>query len=271
VAFEHLESPQKIIPAAATGATLTMTASWGTGTWVEVTAATAAAWLLSGISMLTVGAAGDTFEWEIEVGTGAGGAEAVVCTFRGVHRSSVREQPSNCWLPILLDNIANGVRVAIRGRKSTAANRTWQVKLHYYEKPVTGTVSTTAVPQISYPAAAVGASITPNASGWVNSAWAQLIASTPAALVVPAITVNPGVVDVDAEIDIGTGTVGNEVVVDTIRIGSDAALLGHPWVLRMWPPLDNIGSGVRVAVRLRKTGTDTTAWVVGMMAWSKPL
>lgn len=274
--FEYVETVHKVAPSGAAGVSVTALASWGASpAWVEIAPSTAAAWLLTGFSAQPGGSVSDFHEWELEVGVGGAGSEVVVATFRGSNVSSVTECPGVVLLPILLDNIASGVRVAVRIRKSTATNRTWVVKLGYYEKPITGSLTTTAKPLKSYPPSANGASITPNATPWANSAWAELIASTAAALVVAHLNVRMlnSLVSLEYEVDLGIGTAGAEVVIETLRGGIDSSGGGNgfPYLLRAWPVLDAIPTSTRVAVRLRKSDTDVTAFVVGMNAWEKPL
>ena len=107
-----------------------------------------------------------------------------------------------------------------------------------------------------WPPAADNLVVTPNATTCANSAWVQAVSATSAACLLAGVVVSPGVASVDYEIDIGTGGVGAETVIATvtgITAGSITGLAQSSTVLPL--PIDAIANGVRVAVRLRKTGT----------------
>lgn len=272
--FEHLETAQKVLPSAGVGLNVVLKASWGTAAWVEVISATTAAWLFSGFVLGYQTGVSTNFDIELELGTGAAGSEVVVSTLRArFHGTGAGGSglPQNLMSPVLLDNIASGVRVAIRGRKDTATDRTWIIKVCYLEKPVTGTVTTTTKPTKPIPFSANSVSVTPSATAWVNSGWTELTAATTAAIVVTALIVGAGVAAVDAEIDIGTGAAGDESVKETIKIGLESDTEGIPSVARLWPPFDGIASGARVAVRMRKAGTSVVAWRFALDSIEKPI
>ena len=272
--FEHLETAQKVLPSAAVGLNVILKASWGAATWVEVTPATSATWLFTGFVMGYSPGVSANYDIELELGTGAAGSEVVVTTLRSrIHGVGTGGSglPQNLMSPILLDNIASGVRVAVRGRKDTTTDRTWIIKVCYMEKPITGTVTTTTKPTKPIPFTADSVSVTPNATAWTNSSWVELTAATTAAIVVTALIVGVGIAAVDAEIDIGTGAAGSESVKETIKVGVESTTTGIPNVAKLWPPFDGIVSGARVAVRMRKTGTSVVAWRFALDTIEKPL
>ncbi len=124
---------------------------------------------------------------------------------------------------------------------------------------------TTANPQLCLPAAASGVSITPNGTAWVNSAWAELMASSAAAWTIVGVIVNPGIGVVEFEVDIGTGAATSEVVIATTG-GCVKTLAGvGEYFFRFGAPIDNIPASTRVAVRLRKAGTSTVAWTAKLV------
>jgi hypothetical protein len=252
----------KVAPSAAAGVTVTPSGTaWANSNWAQVIASTPAAIVVAG---LVVGG-GASVEFEFDIGKGAAGSETVVATISGVTKSGAS---SPRWLPlsIPIDNIASGQRVAVRVRQAGTTATNYTVKLVYYEKPISGSVATTPNPSLVAPSAAAGTSITPSGTSWANSGWTQVIASTADAIVLGGITINPAVA-VEYEIDVGVGASGSETVVTTIRGRSTTT--GAPQTIILSPLLDNIPSGSRVSVRLRKSGTNTTAWTVKLIYYNK--
>lgn len=273
MAFETLTSRQKVLPASAVGATVTLQASWGAAAWVEITASTVAAWLLHGLVIGATTGISATYDIEFDVGVGAAGLESVVTQFKcrqqGVG-SGGAGLPSALMLAVALDNIGAGVRVAVRGRKDTTTNRAFAVKVAYSEKPATHTMTTSTKAQIPIPSAANSVSVTPNASAWNNSAWVELTPSTAAALLITAVIWGHGTSNIDAAIDLGLGSAGNEVVIDTVKIGA-MDTEGCPQRVNLLPPLDAVPASSRLSIRMRKTGTDVTAWRFAVESIEKPL
>jgi hypothetical protein len=120
------------------------------------------------------------------------------------------------------------------------------------------------------PSAGAGVSVTPSNSAWGNSNWVQVIASTPAPIVVVGLVVGGGGANVEFEFDIGKGPAGSETVVATISGNRESAASSPRW-LPLPIPVDNIASDERVAVRMRKAGTNTTAWTVKLVYYEKPI
>jgi hypothetical protein len=259
---QYITTALKVAPSAAAGVSVTPSGTaWANSNWVQVIASTPAAIVVAG---LVVGG-GPSVEFEFDIGKGPAGAETVVATISG-NTESGASSPRWLPLPIPVDNIEAGQRVAVRVRKAGTATTAYTVKLVYYEKPISGSVATTPNPSLVAPSAAAGVSITPSGTAWANSGWAQVIASTGDAIVLGGITVNPAVA-VEYEIDVGVGAAGSEAVVTTIRGRSVTA--GAPQTIILNPLLDNIPSGSRVSVRLRKAGTNTTAWTVKLIYYNK--
>ncbi len=131
--------------------------------------------------------------------------------------------------------------------------------------PATPQVTANALKCI--PSAAVGTNVTPNAVAWVNSLWVQLSASTPDAWTIVGLVVNPPVV-VECEFDIGVGAALSEVVVATVA-ASELNSNGQSWhYLECRVPVEAIPAGSRVAVRMRKVGTNITAWPCKLIYYS---
>lgn len=137
------------------------------------------------------------------------------------------------------------------------------------------TIQTCSNVQFWAPAAANPVSVTPSGTAWTSSAWVQLLASVSAAALLTAIHVGTmGTVagGLSFEFDLGVGGAGSEVVVATLPgsngVNSDFWATG---TLRFPVPVDKVPNGSRLAVRMRKTGTDTTAWAFAVGYFKKPL
>jgi hypothetical protein len=259
---QYTTTALKVAPSAAAGVTVTPSGTaWANSNWAQVIASTPAAIVVAG---LVVGG-GPTVEFEFDIGQGAAGSETVVATISG-NTESGASSPRWLPLPIPVDNIAAGQRVAVRVRKAGTSTTAYTVKLVYYEKPISGSVATTPNPSLVAPSADAGVSVTPSGTAWANSSWVQVIASTGDAIVLGGITINPAAA-AEYEVDVGVGVAGSEVVVTTIR--GRSATTGAPQTIILNPLLDNIPASSRVSVRLRKAGTNTTAWTVKLIYYNK--
>lgn len=119
------------VPDAAAGVDPTNGVSWGAGTWIEVVASTAAAIHVLGFTFRLLELAGVTDEeYEIDIGTGAGGSETVKSKFGGTvnHITSAggQSQPA-IWLPFILP-VAISTRIAVRARHAAGAGAGYEVK-----------------------------------------------------------------------------------------------------------------------------------------------
>lgn len=243
--------PTLWVPAAATPTIITpVNVAWNNGNWFQLIASTSNPIAVVGI-MIFPGISA-SIEGEIDIGKGAAASETVVATFPFMTESDVSAGWTQ-YLTVPVDNIAGSTRVAARIRKSGTSTTNWRVALGYIEN-YDASNKTAQIPS-ALPSAAAGASITPSGSNWGNSAYAQITASTASAIGITALIINAAVAG-EYEIDIATGAAASEVVKYTIPetttlAGCQRIYLPHP--LR-------IPTGTRVAVRLRKPGTDTTAW-----------
>jgi hypothetical protein len=264
--FEYTTSAQKALPSATNGVSVTESGvAWTNSGWVQITASTASAIVVTGV---VVEMPTSTFvEFEVDIGKGAAGSETVVATTAGVHKTNA----SGPWLlevPIPVDNIAAGQRVAVRIRGDTVSATAVNIKLTYFDKPLGGTVTTTTVPSKIMPAAAAGVVVTPSGTSWANSNWFQVTASTATAIVLTGITFS-GAVSEEFEVDVGVGAAGSETVVTTFRDDITNGN-GGPYVSIIKPALDNIPSGSRVAIRMRKNGTSVATWKIKLLYFSSP-
>lgn len=109
------------------------------------------------------------------------------------------------------------------------------------------------------PAVASPVSLTPNGTSWANSSWVEVEDSTNTTWLLTGVVVGtPGYSD-PCHVEVGTGTAGAEVVIATIP----AMMMYNANVATSWlrvPVPIVIPASTRVAVRLRKLSTNTSAW-----------
>jgi murein DD-endopeptidase MepM/ murein hydrolase activator NlpD len=249
-----------VVPSAAAGTSIAGSGSaWGNTGWTQVIASTGDAIALGGIT-INPGAA---VEYEVDIGVGAASSEAVVTTIRG--RSTTTGAPQTIILNPLLDNIASGTRVAVRFRKAGTSTTAWTFKLIYYNKTSLGVGASalTAKPLKWSPTAAAGASVTISGTAWANSSWVQLISSASTDLALAAVAFTP-VPAADFEIEFGIGSAGNEVPIGLVRGRNLSTTLGNIYTMNILPLINSVPSSSRVAVRIRTSGTTTTAWTVSV-------
>lgn len=281
--MEHLESPQLWWPPAAAGVTTTLTASWGAGTWAELVASAAVDAMLSCI-VCDEASAAQAGDHEYDVGRGAAGVEVMVARVRSLKGATGDCGPNNHPFQALLYMIDAGDRVAVRARKNGSTNRTIELSIGYVTASAAiaagltymGTGAGAGSQLKSMPDAAVSLVLTPNASAWANSAYTQFSAAVADDLILHHLTVEEGGTfgdrDEGCEIDIATGAAGVEVVKDTIRTGTSntsGASEGGPR-LALCQLFDGIASGARLALRMRKSGTNTSEWRASLGYFEKP-
>jgi hypothetical protein len=252
--------PQRVAPSAANGVSLTPSGTaWANSTYGEVIASTGSAIIVLGV-IVNPGVAA---EFEMDIAKGASGSEVVVARVCG--NAETLAESSSWFSPINIpiDNIAASQRVAIRMRKSGTSTTAWTAKLLYINQD-TGLGVTANVPAVT-PSAAAGVSVTPNGTAWANSTYGQLSASL-TDIVCLGVAVNPGGTITtggdEFEIDIATGAAGAEVVKGTLA-GQWETFAGTLF-LRFPITLQLAGTN-RVAIRMRKTGTATTAWTFKLL------
>jgi hypothetical protein len=276
-ALAVLANRQYTAPSAADAVSITPAAvAWTNSAYAELLAATSATCVLTGVTVHTTHGVSSSvaYDFEVDIATGAAGAEVVIATVRGYNARSFASVgntgPTLCYtLPIPIDNIASGARLSARLRKNnTATTPVWMVAIAYLQKPLASTILTTAVAQKALPPAAVGVTVTANATPWANGAWVQLRAASGAALVITGVVFGGPSVAADYELDLGIGGSGSETVITTIR--ATGVIIGFPSHLMLPTPLDNVAAGTRVAARLRCSSASRTM-VVSLMVLEKPL
>lgn len=248
--------PQRTLPTAANGTSVTPSGTaWANSAYAQMTASIGSAITIFGVIIDPA----EAQEFEIDIARGAASSEVVVATFIG-HTESLTGGTHTFLCEIPIDDIASGQRISCRMRKAGTTTTAWTVKLIYYNS-VSGTVGVTANESLPIPSAAAGASITPNASAWVNSAWVQLSASL-SDIALLGIVVNPAVA-AQFELEIGRGAATSEVVVGTTGAGLET-LAGCCDLIPFRIPIRVTGTN-RISVRLRKSDTSTTTWTVKLL------
>lgn len=199
--------------------------------------------------------------FEIDIGVGGSGSEAVIGTLRGI--ASINAPSGHhaglLHFPIPIDAIPSGSRIAARLRQASTDTTDWRVSLGYYEKPIVGNMPTTTAPSKTVPAASASTVVSVESQGWVDSGWVEVEASTPAPWVLGALITEPEQTwDLEYEVDIGIGSAGNEVVVGTVKVWHSsfqlATLRGMSHVIPLRPLLAVVPSGSRLSVRVRSDG-----------------
>lgn len=250
---------QLTLPPAADSISLTPSGvAWTYSSWVEITASMPVAAAITGITF----SAPINVQFKIQVGVGGAGSETVIGTVIG-QKLNTEVAMGYLRLPVPADLVSNGARVSVRLAQDSTSTTAWLMALTYMAS--SGTFpKTTAVSDAFAPV-----SVTPNGSAWANSAWVQVTASASSALALAAVQPWPDT-PASYEIDVGIGAVSSEVVVHTYR-GSfrNADFLGGwttagGWCVSETAPLAPavIPTGARIAIRIRKSDTDTTAWPV---------
>jgi hypothetical protein len=125
----------------------------------------------------------------------------------------------------------------------------------------------TATPLLSAPAAATAPTVADANSAWANSAWIQLIASTSGTTALAGISLRltaGSYSAAEAEIDLGTGGAGSEVVVSTIRLALPNSGAGswHTYLLPV--PVGGVAASTRIAGRIRVSVTGVRTWSLGL-------
>lgn len=272
--LNYTTDPEYAAPSAADGVSLTPNGTaWADSAWVEIDPSIADDWVLGHIAYST---ASTDVLFEIGIGTGGAGSETEVATLAAHSGFNSFNGIGAVDFPAPYGPISAGTRVSVRLRKAGTDTNAWTFSLGYYKSPLAGHAVITSIGPQVWPPAAAGVSVTPSGSAWADSSWVELIASTSASTAFGAIVAYPGTeatTDAYAELDIGTGTAGNEVVKTTLALTPSGDFWGMgPSVTMLRPMFMGFGTGVRVAVRMRKQGTDTTAWLfkaIGYVGFNK--
>lgn len=234
--------------------------AWTFGSWVEVEAAAAADALLSGIVLRTTN--NHNLEIEVQIGVGGVGVESAIATIHGYQFGQFfttdYEDVQSC-IAIPVDLIPSGSRVSARVRVSTTSTDAYAVAVNYYEKPIVGEFLVSAQPLKCEPFGAALIVATASVTPWTFGSWVEMVASTATAQVIDGITIFAGG-NTQVEVQIGVGAAAAESPVAFWR-GQGAGNYGAWGYFPAMIPLDVIGSGVRVATRVRSNQALQTARV----------
>jgi hypothetical protein len=247
-------TPLKVAPASAACVTVTSsTPAWTYGAWVEILAATGGVAQIAGI-VVGVNSAGALAQYELEVGTGTAGNEVGIGLIRGFVPNGGNGGPSVYLLPAPIDNVPSGARISFRLRTNDTTESITFALLYY--EGLDSDHKTDALLNAA-PLASNNVVLTPNASAWANSTWVELISSLTDESALVAIAVSQPVASVDVEWDLSIGSAGNEVVITTLAASVQALNSGRIGTLTL-PALLPVPAGSRIAIRMRKTGTNVT-------------
>ncbi len=159
------------------------------------------------------------------------------------------------------------------------ASNTLIVNVWYVITPVTSAtatntiVYTTSIRKVE-PPAATRISVTPSGTTMTDSAWFEVDAATSADWALVAIAFNPGgaITNSYFSFDVGVGAIGSETIVASIQgfLGTEATSMNLrlAWMV---PIGGRIGAGDRVAVRMKKVGTDVNVWTVALEYFEEPM
>lgn len=266
-AVEVTAEPQRTLPTAASGVTVTPNATaWLNSAYTELTASIGSAVTIIGVIITPVNAAGIS-EVEIDIARGAGGSEVVVATYIVALKGSPAGNNLLGISNIPIDDIASGQRIAVRMRKAGTSVTTWAFKLVYYNS-VSATVGVTANESLAAPSSAAGVSLTPSGTDWNNSAYGELSSSlTDIVALGLAVYLDGTVVSggTEFEIDLAIGAAAAEVVEATLGgVSGQTTFQGFNPLIHFRLPISLPGTN-RISCRMRKNGTDTTVWTVKLL------
>lgn len=234
--------------------------AWSYGAWVEFISATTA---ISQIVGVALGNTSYASKWiEIEFGIGAAGSEKAIGSLFFFGGASSGKANNIIPLRRPIDLVPAGVRVALRARSATGFSAgDIPVTLQYQQISDSEDV---AVGELKYePNAAVGVTVTPNGTAWLNSNWAQITAGLTEDIDLVGIACSMPTGTLEFEIDIGTGAAASETVITTIRSAYRTANQGN--VALYLPAPYPIAANTRLAVRIRKSDAGNTNRLVSLL------
>jgi hypothetical protein len=245
----YTEAVALVAPSAAVPSTLAWGGSaWTNGSWVELLSAASVASALAGVSLDVADTTPFTKHFEVDIGVGGAGSEMVIATVKGRSEGNTSfAGPTQYTFPVAIASIAAGARLAARLRASAVVDVVAAVSY----VPTSDTLITTTKPLKVVPSAANSVTVTA-ATTWNWSSWVEITSATSAAWVLAGAAYAAYANASGAwEMEIGTGSAGNEVALARV-IGVGSLSLAGPTVGSFLPvPQTGIASGVRVAVRVR--------------------
>jgi len=245
----------KVAPAGANPPSVNPTASaWTYGSWVEIIAATSAPTAIAGIFLGASTFSSMPMEWQIGVGPAA--SEVAIHTWRTFGPSSAGIAAPIYLFPVPVGAIAAGTRVSLRVR-TAGGSGTFSAGLLYYTSFDSVHYADDAEVIAGTQIGSALVTVTPSSSAWADSAWVELTSGIGNEISLLGLTATASAV-ADVEFDLGTGSASAEVVRTTVR---SPVLAGGSGLLRtLWLPAPMpLPANTRVAARMRKSGTSTTA------------
>jgi len=207
-------------------------------------------------------------QWFIDIAVGAASAEVVVATIPFRNYGEGGSLKTAIVFPIPLDVVPAASRVSFRVKWfNDGSSQTVKMSMMYYEKPLSDTI-TTSIKAIKSVPTATERFVLSTTGVFTSGAWVELIASAAADLVLVGCQPGAGANGYVAEIDIGVGAAGSEVVKATVSDHLSTTGGGPSWLPFMCP-LDVVPSGSRVAARARATNTSNAYICLSYM--EKPL
>lgn len=252
--------PMVSAPSAAAAISVTTGATtWAYGSWIQLIASASAASQLAGFTFEP--ASGGSVPWEIEFGVGASGSETSIGSIYVDVLATANIGERVITLPVAIDAIPSGSRVAVRARASAGVAAS--IGLLYFQ--TLDSIQKTAQLYAFQPpgsSASQGLALTPNSGAWVNSAYGELTAGIAEQISIVGLTARYGVNSVQFEVDLATGASGSESVITTLR--SDTG--GRQGFSNLWLPAPYpVAASTRVAARVRKSDTGVGSFTVAVL------
>lgn len=270
--FQYTSNYQFTSPSGTSGVAVTPSGvAWANSPWAEIHPGTDFDWALTSVILCN---RGTTADYEVDIGvvpvSGAVSGSTVISTLKGMVRSLSTYGYGNMPLPIPVDKIPSGRRVAVRMRKSGTSTAQWSWAIQYYKKPITGNLQLTTQAMKALPSAASPVTLNAAAVAWDWGTWVTISASAPANMVIAAIGVSQPFTFTDVELQIGVGGVGSEVVLTTLK-GFESNTVTTPGYYPLPNPVSGITAGSRIAARFRKEGTSTTGPDIHLCYYETPV
>ena len=126
---EHIHSRQYVYPTLADAITITTSASnWTFGAWTEVIPVSTITSDFD-IHWVVISDISANDEFEIQIGSGAGGSEAVVASTNFVRDTVQAQQGAQ---PVVMAIVAANTRIAVRLACKSGTSKTCNVKVNYH-------------------------------------------------------------------------------------------------------------------------------------------
>lgn len=265
---EFLNTAQGCFPSAAANVTATGSGAGAYGSWVELAASAPSDLAVSGVTTGVFSGFIDAGYVVVNIGSGAAGSEVSLAEFAGYVATFVGFTLGNegCIIPALIPckTITSGTRIAGRVKRGDGAQNL-AFAVSYVGLPLSGNLETTTA-DLSHSAMV---NVTSSGTAWNNGSYAEIEASTAAAWVLNHMMLVGGTTG-EFELGIATGAAGSESEVMAWPTYGGSANFEIPHTNRVGVLFDNIGSGVRVAVRLRDSQTSNTRSTI-LSYYPKPL